>query len=145
MLKGLHFLLTYKCLYECDHCFLYCGPHMEGTFTIEQIEKAIVQGIEAGIGSICVEGGEPFLYYPILLEGVRMAAIKGFQVGIVTNDYWATFCRQTLRKFAAPTNRTRIPSPARCSKADRRNWCDVIKCLMPKATPTPATCVMKLA
>jgi len=89
MLKGLHFLLTYKCLYECDHCFLYCGPHMEGTFTIDQVEKAIVQGIEAGIDSIYIEGGEPFLYYPLMLETLRLAKKLNLKSGIVTNCYWA--------------------------------------------------------
>jgi len=90
MLTGLHFLLTYQCLHECDHCFLYCGPHTEGTFTIDQIEKAIVQGIEAGVESICVEGGEPFLYYPVMLETLRIAKQLNLKRGIVTNCYWAT-------------------------------------------------------
>ena len=29
-----HFLLTYQCLYECDHCFLYCGSQADGTITL---------------------------------------------------------------------------------------------------------------
>lgn len=90
MLTGLHFLLTYKCLYECDHCFLYCGPNLEGTFTLDQIEKAIVQGIEAGIESIYVEGGEPFLFYPLMLETLRVAKTLNLKRGVVTNCYWAT-------------------------------------------------------
>ena len=90
MLKGIHFLLTYQCLYECDHCFLYCGPRAEGTFTIEQIEKAIVQGIETGIEMVYVEGGEPFLYYPVMLETLRIAKQLNLRRGIVTNCYWAT-------------------------------------------------------
>jgi hypothetical protein len=62
---------------------------MEGTFTIEQVEKAIVQGIEAGINSIYVEGGEPFLYYPLMLETLRLAKKLNLKTGIVTNCYWA--------------------------------------------------------
>ncbi len=90
MLTGLHFLLTYRCLYECDHCFLYCGPQAEGTFTIAQIEEAIKQAVDAGITSIYVEGGEPFLYYPLMLETLRLAKQHGLTTGIVTNCYWAT-------------------------------------------------------
>ena len=90
MLTGIHFLLTYKCLYECDHCFLYCGPNLEGTFTIDQVEKAIVQGIEAGIDTIYVEGGEPFLFYPLMIETLRLAKTLHLKTGIVTNCYWAT-------------------------------------------------------
>jgi hypothetical protein len=39
---------------------------------------------------IFFEGGEPFLYYPVLVQGVREAARLGFQVGILSNCYWAT-------------------------------------------------------
>jgi hypothetical protein len=91
MLTGIHLLLTYTCNYECDHCFLYCGPHSEGTFTLEQIR--VVLGEAEKIGSVDIiyfEGGEPFLYYPLMLEAMRLAGDRGFQTGIVTNAYWAT-------------------------------------------------------
>jgi hypothetical protein len=90
VLTGLHFLLTYRCVYECDHCFLYCGPQTEGTFTIAQIEEAIRQAVDTGINSIYVEGGEPFLYYPLMLETLRLAKRHGLSTGIITNCYWAT-------------------------------------------------------
>lgn len=90
MLKGLHFLLTYQCTYECDHCFLYCGPNMEGTFTIDKVEKALVQGLEVGINEIYVEGGEPFMYYPLMVESLKLAKKFNLRRGIVTNCYWAT-------------------------------------------------------
>lgn len=93
MLTGLHFLLTYQCLFECDHCFLYCGPHMSGTFTLDQIEDAIEQGIAAGIETVYVEGGEPFLYYPLMLETLRIARRRRLKCGVVTNCYWATAAR----------------------------------------------------
>jgi hypothetical protein len=91
MLRGIHFLLTYTCNFECDHCFLYCGPHAEGTFVLEQIEAALCQAQEVGtVDTVYFEGGEPFLYYPLMVEGIRLARTRGFQVGIVTNCYWAT-------------------------------------------------------
>ena len=40
--------------------------------------------------SVYFEGGEAFLYYPVLLEGVKIAREAGFKVGIVTNAYFAT-------------------------------------------------------
>ncbi|MCK5548739.1 MAG: hypothetical protein KAI64_06970, partial [Thermoplasmata archaeon] len=36
------------------------------------------------------EGGEPFLFYPLMVEGIRIAREKGFKTGMVTNAYWAT-------------------------------------------------------
>ncbi|MFX1481173.1 MAG: radical SAM protein [Promethearchaeota archaeon] len=91
MLKGIHFLLTYTCNYTCDHCFLYCGPNSQGTFTIKQIREVLSEAkkIES-VEWIYFEGGEPFLYYPIMVEGIRIAKKEGFKVGIVTNSYWAT-------------------------------------------------------
>ena len=90
-LTGLHLLLTYMCNSECDHCFLYCGPHSRGTFTTHQIQQVLDEATKLGtIKSIYFEGGEPFLFYPVMLEGVKMARERGFKVGIVTNSYFAT-------------------------------------------------------
>jgi hypothetical protein len=91
MLTGLHFLLTYTCNSECDHCFLYSSPRAEGTFTLEQIRQLLDEAVKIGtVESIYFEGGEPFLYYPIMLEGIKMARERGFQVGVVTDAYFAT-------------------------------------------------------
>ncbi len=90
MLSEIHFLLTYACNFECDHCFLYCSPWSEGTFTIHQVEAVLEQALEIGtIQTIYFEGGEPTLYYPLLLESVRKAHRMGFDVGLVTNAYGA--------------------------------------------------------
>jgi MoaA/NifB/PqqE/SkfB family radical SAM enzyme len=90
MLGGVHFLLTYKCTYECDHCFVYCGPQAEGVFTLAAVKKALAQMREMeSIDTAYFEGGEAFLYYPLLLESMRMAKDLGFSVGVVTNAYWA--------------------------------------------------------
>ena len=42
------------------------------------------------VDTICFEGGESFLFYPLLLESVRSASRKGFKTAIETNTYWAT-------------------------------------------------------
>jgi Radical SAM superfamily/4Fe-4S single cluster domain len=90
MLIGIHFLLSYTCTYECDHCFLFSSPSAEGTFTSEQIQNALEQAKDVNtLNSIYLEGGEPFLYYPVMLHSVRVARKMGFNVGIVTNCYWA--------------------------------------------------------
>lgn len=91
MLKGIHFLLSYMCNYECDHCFLYCSPSSKGTFTLKQIEQVLDEATKVEtVEWIYWEGGEPFLYYPLMLEGIKLATKRGFKNGIVTNSYWAT-------------------------------------------------------
>ncbi len=90
-LSGLHLLLTYQCNFECDHCFVWGGPRQSGTMRLGDVHE-ILQQAEAlsTVEWIYFEGGEPFLYYPVLVRSVEEAAARGFQVGIVTNSYWAT-------------------------------------------------------
>ena len=90
-LTGLHFLLTYQCTLECDHCFVWGSPWQPGTFTLERLDALLHQAEEiASIRWIYFEGGGPFLYYPLLVHGVHRAHRAGFRVGIVSNAYWAT-------------------------------------------------------
>lgn len=91
MLTGIHFLLTYACNSECDHCFLYCGPNSEGTFTSNQLRGVLAEAAKIGtVDMAYFEGGEPFLFYPLMVEGIRIAREMGFATGVVTNSYWAT-------------------------------------------------------
>ncbi|NOH02490.1 MAG: radical SAM protein [Chloroflexi bacterium] len=102
-LTGLHILLTYQCTYECDHCFVWGSPWQTGTLTYGQIEQVLGQAKEAGVASIYFEGGEPFLYYAVLVKAVHKAAEMGFSVGIVTNAYWANTAddaEEWLKPFA---------------------------------------------
>lgn len=90
MLTSIHILLTYNCNYECDHCFLFCSPRAKGTFTISQIRNLYDQAEELGtIESLYFEGGEPFLFYPLMVKSIEMADERGFSTGIVSNCYWA--------------------------------------------------------
>ncbi len=91
MVNGIHFLLTYSCTYKCDHCFLHCSPEARGTFTGAQLRQVFSRIERMGtIETVYFEGGEAFLYYPLLLEGLRLAESAGLRAGIVTNGYWAT-------------------------------------------------------
>jgi hypothetical protein len=90
MLTGIHILLTYKCNLECDHCFLYSGPNARGTMALPQIRSVLTESRKiTSVEWIYFEGGEPFLFYPSLLEGIKFARDLGFKVGIVTNAYGA--------------------------------------------------------
>ena len=79
MLTNVHILLTYQYTFECDHCFLYSGPFAEGTMTLSQIRRVLDESRKIGsVKWIYFEGGEPFLFYPLLLEGVKLARDRGF-------------------------------------------------------------------
>jgi len=97
-LSGLHLLLTYRCDMECDHCFVWGSPKQSGTMTFQDVQTILKQGRDLGtVEWIYFEGGEPFLYYPVLVRGVEKANEMGFKVGIVTNGYWATTVEDALK------------------------------------------------
>ncbi|MDX1436709.1 MAG: radical SAM protein [Anaerolineales bacterium] len=101
-LDSLHILLTYTCNYECDHCFVWGSPRLPGVFTLEGITQVLHQAHDTGtIREIYFEGGEAFLYYPLLLESIRWATALGFSTGVVTNGYWAT-TEDDARLWLAP-------------------------------------------
>lgn len=89
-LTGVHFLLSYQCTFECDHCFAWGSPFQTGTMTLDTVGHILDEAQQLGtIEWIYFEGGEAFLYYAILKAGVLQAKERGFKVGIVTNAYWA--------------------------------------------------------
>jgi hypothetical protein len=122
-LSGLHLLLTYQCNFECDHCFVWGSPRQSGTMTLEMIRTVLQQAEEIGtIEWIYFEGGEPFLYYVLLMKGVQLAAELGFKVGIVSNSYWATSvedAREWLRPFVGMVGDLSISS-------DFYHWSELI-------------------
>jgi len=96
-LEGVHLLLTYQCLWECDHCFVWSSPSSEGVMTLEKIRGLLPEIKKLGtVKWICIEGGEPFLYYPIMVKTVKWAAKVGFKTEIVTNAYWANALEDAL-------------------------------------------------
>ena len=87
----LDLLLTYRCNLECDHCFVFSSPDAKGTMKISDVREILKEAKKMGsIEWIYIEGGEPVLYYPILLLGLREAKKLGFKTGFITNAYWAT-------------------------------------------------------
>ncbi len=89
-LEGIHFLVTYRCTYACDHCFVWGSPEAEGTMTLAQLTSAIDQAAECGVESVYFEGGEPTLAYPVVLAAARHARERGLEWGMVSNCFWAT-------------------------------------------------------
>jgi organic radical activating enzyme len=90
-ITGLHLLMTYQCNFECDHCFVNSRPEAKGVMKISDIKQILEEAKSVGnIRWIYFEGGEPFLYYQIMLWGLRAAKDYDFKRGIVTNAYWAT-------------------------------------------------------
>jgi len=160
-LSGLHLLLTYQCNFECDHCFVWGSPSQSGTMTLRDIRHMLQQAKQLGtVKWIYFEGGEPFLYYPVLLKGVEEAAHLGFQVGIVTNTYWATEVNDALewlRPFAGLIQDLSVSSDLyhwseklsrqtknACEAAEKLNIPMGVICIAQPEVPDTASAVGKL-
>jgi hypothetical protein len=90
-LESVHIVLTYRCTYECDHCFLHCGPHQPGAMTWAEVEGLLEQAATIeGVRKVFFEGGEPMLYYPLVRKGIERASQLGLDSGMVTCGYFAT-------------------------------------------------------
>jgi len=96
-LSGMHLLLTYQCPYECDHCFVWSNPNYTETMTLKQIRELLTEAKKLGtVEWVWFEGGEPFLYYAVMLKGIKEARALGFKVGVLSNSYWATCLEDAL-------------------------------------------------
>jgi MoaA/NifB/PqqE/SkfB family radical SAM enzyme len=102
VLKGVHFLLTYRCDLECDHCFVWSSSDAKGTFTFRQVSEILNEARKLeSINYVSIEGGEPFLYYPIMVKTVGESVKHGFNVEVLSNCYWAT-CKEDAIDWLFP-------------------------------------------
>ncbi len=83
---GLH--VTDTCTITCQHCAYNCGPKVKGCMSLEDGLHYLRTIDSAEVVSI--SGGEPFLYFDLLLSLVREAHALERDVWVFTNCYWAT-------------------------------------------------------
>jgi len=48
-MRGIHILLTYRCIFDCDHCFVWSSPDSAGTMTLSEIKKILDEAKDADI------------------------------------------------------------------------------------------------
>jgi MoaA/NifB/PqqE/SkfB family radical SAM enzyme len=78
------------CNIKCRHCAPECGPHSKQAWDVELLHRCLDEAaaIENLGKSVHFAGGEPFLYYPQMLELAQHARAQRFGVSIVTNAFW---------------------------------------------------------
>ena len=101
-LDSIHIVLTYRCTNHCPHCFCFGAPENRQVFSFAQLERYIAQIAEIpGIQWVFFEGGEPFMYFPLLSHGLRLAKKAGLQTAVVTNGYFVTSSRDFVSYLRA--------------------------------------------
>ncbi len=128
-IAGIHFLVTYRCTYACDHCFVWGSPEQEATMTLAQLEGVIDQAVAAGCDTVYFEGGEPMLVYPVVLAAARHARSCGprrrhRQQLLLGRVAWPTPWSGSRRspRSAWPTSRCRR-MPTSPSRSKTRRTC----------------------
>lgn len=122
-LKGVHLLLTYRCDAECDHCFVWGSPSAKGVMQFKDILAILSEAKKLGtVDYISIEGGEPFLFYPIMTKTMREAVKLGFHVELLSNCYWATTVEDAVEWLlpVAETGNTELSLSSDLFHAD--NW-----------------------
>jgi len=127
-------ILSYRCECACRHCLYNCGPGWRDWMSPETLREALLATKAWGHRfQIHLTGGEPFLNFPLLLEGVRAAARLGIPQYAETNAGWCLREETVAERFTtlrdagldailiscSPFHAERIP-PARTLLAIRK-------------------------
>jgi hypothetical protein len=96
-------ILTYRCASNCKHCIYNCGSKWpKDAMSPEMLREALeVLGTWEQCPQVHFTGGEPFLYFDLLLEGTRIATELGITAYLETSGAWCTDENQTRKKFQA--------------------------------------------
>ncbi len=101
--QDLGIILSYRCHSGCKHCIYNCGPGWEKE---AMSSDALRQALETVLiwprtPQVHLTGGEPFLHFPLLLEGTRMATELGIWVYVETSGAWCTDEAEAVKRFGA--------------------------------------------
>ncbi len=100
-LRAIHFLISYGCSSECDHCFVWATPRRLAGMTAEQVDEFLEQIASLGmVTEVCGEGGESFTRYQVLLHFLRRATALGLSASALTNASWVTSRQQAEERIA---------------------------------------------
>jgi MoaA/NifB/PqqE/SkfB family radical SAM enzyme len=112
-------ILSYKCNAECRHCMYACSPKWSAEWISKKdlyvLLNILADKIEPGFyGKETIDlnlgvhftGGEPFLNFELLCEGIEMAReLKIPSIFVETNCYWASSENITREKLQILKNR----------------------------------------
>jgi hypothetical protein len=100
-LAAIHFLITYGCSAECDHCFIWGTPRRSAAMTADQVDVFLdqVRMVES-IKGVCAEGGESFTRYDVLVHFLRGATARGLEASALTNASWVESRQQAEERIA---------------------------------------------
>lgn len=100
-LEGCEFLLTFKCVAKCRHCFYRASSLGQGVMAVDDFSNYMsVLARDQSLDWIIFGGGEPFLFYKTLKRCIEIAYKLGQkEIGLITNGYWGGNQTNAQRKL----------------------------------------------
>lgn len=92
----LRLFLTYKCPFECDHCFMHASPKRKEVMPIEDISRYLRLGAGIGISHVNFTGGEPFS----VPENLEFALDESSKLGYQVRDVESSFLGVTEQEIS---------------------------------------------
>jgi hypothetical protein len=94
-------ILTYRCHSGCKHCLYNCGPGWEKEPMSPEALRQALEALAAWPESpqVHLTGGEPFLYFPLLVEAARLANELGIVSYVETSASWCLDRTQAVERF----------------------------------------------
>ena len=99
--RGVDFLVTFRCPSGCTHCSYQAGFHRTGFMHVSHATAWLRTLKEQhAVECVTIHGGEPFLYPDIVKHVVTEARMLGIpRTWVITNGYWASDDRSTEMKL----------------------------------------------
>ena len=95
-------IMSYQCQCTCKHCLYNCGPRWKDWMSPDTLRDALrATQVWDHRFQVHLTGGEPFMNFPLLLEGVRIAAELGIPCYVETNAGWCLREKDVAEKFVA--------------------------------------------
>ena len=96
-------ILSYRCHSGCKHCLYNCGPQWEkepmSAETLREALEAVT--VWPRTPQVHLTGGEPFLFFDLLLEGARIATELGITCYVETSASWCIDEAEAVERFQA--------------------------------------------
>ncbi len=91
------------CNSRCAHCYPECGPSSRSPWDVETLKRIVREA--ADIPNlrkvIHFAGGEPFLFFPDMLDLAMYGQTFGFKFSVTTNGYWGNNAAKATEQIQA--------------------------------------------
>ncbi|MDO9575318.1 MAG: radical SAM protein [bacterium] len=98
-ISAVQLLLTYRCTAECSHCFTSSSTRKDDPMKLAEVQEYLKEAKKVGARRVWFFGGEPFLYFDLLLGAIESTKHLGLEATTTSNAFWATSVESALKRL----------------------------------------------